>query len=162
MEKNKRREREREGVCERDSKFCGKLVTAQGNKVNAKNNPGAHFPVNVWSRSTLTHAQTQTHTHTHTHTHTQKHHTSLMLQNPNPSSQLPENMTWPFRFTEHQAWAGLACFPSHRTPCLFRPPCNPQGPQLTTNNYSPSSPLSARHGQKNLTLHLTHPCVHIL
>lgn len=65
---NEKKEGEREGgcVCERDSKFRGKLVTAQGNKVNAKNNPGAHFPVNVWSRST--HTQTQ-HTHTLTHIH---------------------------------------------------------------------------------------------
>lgn len=63
---NEKKERGREGGCvwERDSKFRGKLVTAQGNKVNAKNNPGAHFPVNVWSRST--HTQTQ-----HTHSHTQ-------------------------------------------------------------------------------------------
>lgn len=57
----KKKQKEREG--ERDSKFCGKLVTVQGNKVNAKNNPGAHFPVNVWSRST--------HANTHIHTHTQ-------------------------------------------------------------------------------------------
>lgn len=103
------------------------------------------------------HMQTRTHTCAYT-----EHRTSLMLQNPNPSSQLPENMTWPFRFTEHQARAGLACFPSHRTPCLFRPPCNPQGPRLTTNNYSPSSTFSARHGQKNLTLHLTRACAHTL
>lgn len=50
-------------VCERvrGSKLCGKLVTVQGNKVNAKNNPGAHFPANV---------QKHIHIHTNKHTHT--------------------------------------------------------------------------------------------
>ena len=97
----------------------------QGNKVNAKNNPEAYFPANV-----------QKHTHTHAHTHAHTHHCpGLMLQKPNQSRQLPENMTWPFRFTEHQPWVGLACFPFQRTLCPSRPLRRPQGlnpPQIIT------------------------------
>ena len=39
---------------------CGRLITAQGNKVIAKNNLGARFPANV---------QKHTHSHTDTHVH---------------------------------------------------------------------------------------------
>lgn len=79
----------------------------------------------------------------------------LMLQNPNQSSQLPENMTWPFRFTEHQLWVGLACFPFQRTLCLSRPLRHPRGPKPSTNNYSRWSLHSTRQSQKSLTLILT-------
>lgn len=91
-----------------------------------------------------------------THGRARTHHCpGRMLPNPNQSSQLPENMTWPFRFTEHQLWVGLACFPFQRTLCPSRPLRHPRGPKPSTNNYSRWSLHSTRQSQKSLTLILT-------
>lgn len=102
------------------------------------------------TNTTTPHAHVRTHAHAHTH-----HCPGLMLQDPNQSSQLPENMTWPFRFTEHQLWVGLACFPFQRTLCPSRPLRHPRGPKPSTNNYSRWSLHSTRQSQKSLTLILT-------
>lgn len=141
---------------ESGSNLCGKLVTVQGNKVNAKNNPEARLPGNVQIPRHPTTSTTTT-PYTHARAHACTHHCpGLMLQNPNQSSQLPENMTWPFRFTEHQLWVGLACFPFQRTLCPSRPLRHPRGPKPSTNNYSRWSLHSTRQSQKSLTLILTH------
>lgn len=62
-------------LCGKDSgsKLCGKLVTVQGNKVNAKNNPGARFPSKC--AETLTYTPINMHTHIRTQAHAQTHST---------------------------------------------------------------------------------------